>query len=192
MIKVKDNKNFHKSPGNKPTYIPKHNVASIEVYTDGGCLIDTKEKVGAWAFVIIFRHSLENNDNNEEIYHISSGFKDATTNNEMELTACKNALEYLENKKDELPYKDINVYTDSMYLQKGCNMWIFKWKANDWKNYMGENVKHKELWEAIDNHRTSFNLNFIWVKGHSDNEFNEKCDSIVKEEMTKRMKNLTK
>jgi ribonuclease HI len=88
----------------------------IEVYTDGSCL--GNPGTGGWAFLIL-----------REIGDINHfGYQQNTTNNQMELTAAINALEFIK-ENDE-----ITLFTDSSYVKNGITSWIVNWKKNNWKN----------------------------------------------------------
>ena len=105
---------------------------------------------------------------------ISGGKKD-TTNNVMELTAALEALKLL-----KFPC-EVELYSDSAYLVNGFNQgWIYGWQKNNWKNSSKEPVKNKEIWEEIYKMTQKHKVKFIKVKGHSDNEFNNRCDEMAR------------
>ena len=105
---------------------------------------------------------------------ISGGKKD-TTNNVMELTAALEALKLL-----KFPC-EVELYSDSAYLVNGFNQgWIYGWQKNSWKNSSKEPVKNKEIWEEIYKMTQKHKVKFIKVKGHSDNEFNNRCDEMAR------------
>ena len=106
---------------------------------------------------------------------ISGGEKN-TTNNIMEITAVIEGLRSL-----KYPC-DVEIYSDSAYVVNAFNQkWIDSWKKNGWKNSNKEEVKNRELWQELDelcNMQNSFK--FIKVKGHSDNEYNNRCDELAR------------
>lgn len=105
---------------------------------------------------------------------ISGGKKD-TTNNVMEITAVLEGLKLL-----KYPC-EVEVYSDSAYVVNAFNQnWIDGWKKNGWKNSKKEEVKNKELWEELDKLIHVHKVSFIKVKGHSDNEFNNRCDELAR------------
>lgn len=105
---------------------------------------------------------------------ISGGKKD-TTNNVMELTAVIEALKLV-----KFPCK-IKVYSDSAYVVNGfLQGWIYNWIKKNWKTADGKPVKNKELWEALYNFTKVHKIEFIKVKGHADNEFNNRCDELAR------------
>lgn len=61
--------------------------------------------------------------------------------------------------------------------------WIENWKKNNWKTASKEPVKNKELWQELDNLTQMHKVTFHKVKGHSDNEFNNRCDELARGEI---------
>jgi len=119
---------------------------------------------GGWGAILIYK------DVQKEI----SGNKKDTTNNQMELTAVIEALKML-----KFPC-EVTLYSDSSYTINGFKQgWIYNWKKNGWKTSDKKDVKNRELWEELYNLTTMHKVEFIKVKGHSDNEFNNKCDRLA-------------
>lgn len=105
---------------------------------------------------------------------ISGGQKN-TTNNIMELTAVIQALRLV-----KYPC-NIKIYSDSAYVVNGfLQGWIYNWIKKGWKTADGSPVKNKELWEELYNFTKVHKIEFIKVKGHSDNEFNNRCDELAR------------
>ena len=103
-----------------------------------------------------------------------SGGEISTTNNIMELTAVIQALRLV-----KYPCK-IKIYSDSAYVVNGfLNGWIDNWIKKNWKTADGKPVKNKELWEELYNFTKIHEIEFIKVKGHSDNEYNNRCDELA-------------
>ena len=137
----------------------------ITIYTDGGCV----GRTGAWAFLF--------SDEKEEISKF--GKENPTTNNRMELKAVIEALLEVERRYNEnIP--NITVHTDSRYVKEGITEWVIKWKNNGWKTAQNTPVKNKEIWITLDTVVTRLKPTFVWIKGHSGVEQNEKCDAMVK------------
>ena len=110
---------------------------------------------------------------------ISGGSKD-TTNNIMEITAVIEGLKML---KKEC---EVEIYSDSAYVVNAFNNgWIYNWMKNNWRTASKEPVKNKELWEELYNLTKKHKTTFIKVKGHSDNEFNNRCDELARSEIEK-------
>ena len=135
----------------------------VDIYTDGACLGNPGP--GGWAFIIKYR-----NGNIKEF----SGSEKYTTNNKMELTAAIKAIKYFKKKII------INIYTDSKYLKDGITIWIKKWKLNGWKTSNKKKVKNSDLWKILEEGIKDHEINWVWVKGHNENIFNEKADVLAK------------
>lgn len=104
-----------------------------------------------------------------------SGGKRDTTNNVMEITAVIEGLKLL-----KYPC-EVEVYSDSAYVVNAFNQkWIDGWKKNGWKNSSKDEVKNRELWEELDKLTSIHSVKFIKVKGHADNEFNNRCDELAR------------
>ena len=122
------------------------------------------QDLGGWAAIIM---------NEEKSLEISGGTPD-TTNNVMEMTAVIEALKYL------TEASEVEVYSDSAYVVNAFNQkWLENWKRNGWRSSDRKPVKNKELWLNLDNLVQIHKVKFVKVKGHSDNEFNNKCDELA-------------
>ncbi|MBR1944115.1 MAG: ribonuclease HI [Alphaproteobacteria bacterium] len=148
-----------------------HHGDLVEVYTDGSCMGNPGP--GGWGAVFIcnnYRSAL-------------SGFEEKTTNNRMEL---KGALEAL----IVLPQILINihVYTDSEYVKNGITMWIHSWIKNNWRTQDNKPVKNQDLWAQLYELNESRNINWHWVKGHSNCINNENADFLAKSAILKNTK----
>ncbi len=100
---------------------------------------------------------------------ISQGYK-LTTNNRMELMGVIAGLEAL-----KVEQCRVTVYTDSKYVADAVEKrWIFNWVN---KRFKGK--KNSDLWlrflEVFKRHQ----VKFIWIRGHSDNPDNERCDQLA-------------
>lgn len=110
-----------------------------------------------------------------------SGYSENTTNNIMEITAVIEALKLL---KYEC---EVEIYSDSAYVVNAFKQkWIDNWKKNNWKTSNKENVKNKELWQELDRLVNIHKVKFIKVKGHADNEWNNRCDELATGEIAKK------
>ncbi len=138
-------------------------MEKVIIYTDGAC--SGNPGPGGWGAILMYK------DTKKEI---SGGLKD-TTNNIMELTAALEALKLL-----KFPC-EVDLYSDSSYLVNGFSQgWIYNWKENNWRTSNKEPVKNKEIWEQIYSFTQIHKVNFIKVKGHSDNEYNNRCDELAR------------
>ena len=137
-------------------------MKEVTIYTDGAC--SGNPGPGGWGAILIY------GENKKEI----SGAKCDTTNNIMEITAVIEALKLL---KFEC---DVKIYSDSAYVVNAFNQgWIYNWQKNNWKTAGKDPVKNRELWEELYNLTQKHKIEFIKVKGHSDNEFNNRCDFLA-------------
>jgi ribonuclease HI len=143
----------------------------LRIYTDGGC--SGNPGPGGWAFVIV----LDTFQGGNVIASDTGGEKD-TTNNRMELTAVISSLRALKSLRD-IPRKPV-LYTDSQYVQLGITDWINKWKRNSWRTSDKKPVKNKDLWMELDALAGELEISWKWVKGHSGDEYNERCDKMTR------------
>lgn len=138
-------------------------MKKVNIYTDGAC--SGNPGPGGWAAVLIYK------GREKQI----SGFKPETTNNRMELTAVLKALRAL--KEPCL----VTVHTDSAYIQKAFEQgWINRWEQNGWKTTAKKPVENQDLWKDILAAAGEHEVSFIKVKGHSDDKYNNLCDSLAK------------
>ena len=146
------------------------------IYTDGSAKgrIGTEDTYGGWAF-----YSVE--DKVE-----CSGAKYGTTNNEMELTAIREAILhcFVIFSKDKTA--TFTIYSDSAYSINCLTVWCNSWRKNGWINSEGKPVKNKELIQEILNSLAfSPPIQFKKVKGHVGVLYNEKVDSMAQREAYK-------
>ena len=133
----------------------------INIWTDGAC--SGNPGPGGWGALIKYDNSTK------EI----SGSEKNTTNNRMEMMAVIEALKYVDTESK------FNLYTDSKYVKNGIESWIIKWKMNGWKTSSKKPVKNKNLWTELDKQINRHTVNWSWVKGHSNNKFNEQADLLA-------------
>ncbi|MBD8500526.1 MULTISPECIES: ribonuclease HI [Paenibacillus] len=139
-------------------------MKQVLIYTDGAC--SGNPGPGGWGAVLLFG-----------VYRkeISGGEKH-TTNNRMEIQAVIEALKALNE-----PCL-VKLYSDSAYVvncfQQG---WIYNWMKNGWRTSKGLAVENKELWQELWQLMRKHKVEYIKVKGHSDNELNNHCDFLARE-----------
>ena len=137
-------------------------LESVTIYTDGACIGNP----GPGGYGVVLLHSGDRQE-------LSAGYR-LTTNNRMEMMAAITALEVLS--KPSV----VTLYSDSQYLinamEKG---WAKKWQANGWKRNAKEMAKNPDLWERLLKLSKEHKVKFIWVRGHSGNTENEKCDRLA-------------
>ena len=106
----------------------------------------------------------------ERSKELSAGYR-RTTNNRMELMAVIAALEAL--KRESL---NIIIYSDSQYVVKAVQEgWLKKWIATQFAG----GKKNKDLWMRYAELAKNHNIRFVWVRGHADNPFNNRCDELA-------------
>ena len=138
-------------------------MEEVTIYTDGAC--SGNPGPGGWGALLMYK------DMKKEV----SGGKKDTTNNVMELTAVIEGLKLL-----KFPCK-VKLYSDSAYVVNCFNQkWIYGWFKNGWKNSNKEPVKNKELWQELYDLTKVHEVEFIKVKGHADNEYNNRCDELAR------------
>ena len=141
---------------------PGDTTGKILVYTDGGCLGNPGP--GGYGAVI-----LEGGKRTE----LARGFR-LTTNNRMELLACIVALEAL-----KAP-SDVVLHSDSRYVVNGMSKgWAERWQARGWKLRNDQDVKNADLWRQLVALCQQHDVEFRWVRGHSGNPDNERCDQLA-------------
>jgi ribonuclease HI len=133
----------------------------IKIFTDGAC--KGNPGLGGWGALII------EDVKETEIY----GGNFNTTNNQMELKATIEALNFF---KDP---KIIELYTDSKYVKDGITEWIINWKKNGWKNASKKPVKNSDLWKELDQMTKHHEVSWFWVKGHSNHRENDIADALA-------------
>ena len=134
------------------------------IYTDGAC--SGNPGPGGWGAVIF--------DEKKKQQNISGKVKD-TTNNRMELLAPIMALKKIKSKSE------VVIFTDSTYVKNGITEWIKKWEKNGWKSSNKKAVKNKDLWVKLNGLCQKSNVQWKWVKGHSNDEYNNLADELATE-----------
>lgn len=143
-------------------------MEKVTIYTDGAC--SGNPGPGGWGTILMYK------DIKKEI----SGGNKNTTNNVMELTAVIEGLKML-----KFPC-EVKIYSDSAYVVNAFTQkWIYGWLKNGWKTSNKEEVKNKELWQELYEFTKIHNIEFIKVKGHSDNEYNNRCDELARNAINK-------
>ena len=143
-------------------------MEKVIIYTDGAC--SGNPGPGGWGAILMYQ------SNKKEM----SGGARQTTNNIMELTAALEALKQL-----KFPC-EVELYSDSAYLVNAFNQkWIEGWKKKNWTNSSKDPVKNKEIWQELDKLTNIHKVKFIKVKGHADNEYNNRCDELARNAIQK-------
>lgn len=136
-------------------------MKEVTIYTDGAC--SGNPGPGGWAAILIYgKHEKE-----------LSGGEAETTNNRMELSGAIAALGALTERCS------VTLYTDSQYIERAVNEhWLDGWKKRGWRRKDGP-VKNLELWQELDRLLGEHSVAVRWVKGHAENEYNNRCDALA-------------
>lgn len=139
----------------------KNSTQEITIYTDGAC--SPNPGPGGWAALIIIdgKHTM------------LTGSDPQTTNNRMELTAAIEALMLV--KKG----RQITLFTDSEYLQKGIEDWLPRWLEKNWKGSSGK-VANRDLWEKLIEATQNHQITWQWLRGHAGNRWNMMVDRLAR------------
>lgn len=136
-------------------------TVDIEIYTDGAC--KGNPGPGGWGALLL------SGEHRKELF----GGELDTTNNKMELQAAIEGLRALKR-----PSK-VRLFTDSQYVKNGIETWIHGWKKNNWKTSAKKPVKNADLWRALDAMCQSHEVEWRWVKGHSNHTENDIADALA-------------
>ena len=140
----------------------------VTVYTDGAC--SGNPGPGGWGAVLIYG----------EMRREMSGAEANTTNNRMELTAVLTALALL---KEPCV---VELYSDSKYvvdaIEKG---WLYGWQKKGWIKADKKPVLNVDLWQQLLPQLARHQVHLHWVKGHAENEKNNRCDQLAVAESKK-------
>jgi ribonuclease HI len=135
----------------------------VVIYTDGAC--SGNPGPGGWGAI------LTSGSHRKEL----KGGEDHTTNNRMELMGAISALEALKGPSN------VELHTDSKYVQQGISQWIHGWKRNGWKTADKKPVKNTDLWQRLDEAMKHHDVKWHWVKGHAGHDMNERADELARE-----------
>ena len=143
-------------------------MKNIIIYTDGACSYNPGP--GGWGAILMYK------DTKKEI----SGYNPLTTNNQMELTAVIEALLKL---KETCKVK---LYSDSAYVINAFTQdWVGNWQKNGFKNAKKKEIENIDLWKRLINLNEYHDIEWIKVKGHADNIYNNRCDELARLEISK-------
>ncbi len=137
----------------------------VRIYTDGACIGNPGP--GGWGAVLL------SGPHRKEI----SGGERETTNNRMELQAAIEALRALREPAE------VDLHTDSAYLQRGITEWLPRWKAQGWRRREGKRllpVANEDLWRELDALVAAHRVRFHWLAGHAGHPENERADRLAR------------
>ncbi len=134
----------------------------VDIYTDGACSGNPGK--GGYCAILVYGKTEK----------ILQGGEESTTNNRMELQAVISGLSALKEKCS------VTVYSDSNYVVEAINSeWLIAWQNSSWRTAGKKDVKNVDLWKALSDLLSVHEVKFVKVKGHSDNEYNNRCDKIA-------------
>ena len=137
-------------------------MKQVTIYTDGAC--SGNPGPGGWGAVLMYK------DKKLEI----SGYEAHTTNNRMELLAPIQALSRLKEPCE------VSVYSDSAYLVNAFRQhWLDNWQKRNWLKSNKKPVENQDLWKQLLEYDGIHRIRWIKVKGHADNEYNNRCDELA-------------
>ncbi|MGG1664565.1 ribonuclease HI [Brevibacillus sp. NRS-1366] len=137
-------------------------IREVEIYTDGAC--SGNPGPGGWGAVLMYGQHIKE----------MSGAEPNTTNNRMELQAAISALSTL---KEACK---VTLYSDSAYLVNCFKQgWYKGWLKNGWKNSKGQPVENQDLWKELLRLMEIHQVEYVKVKGHADNKWNNRCDELA-------------
>lgn len=143
-------------------------MKQVDIYTDGACSGNPGK--GGWCAILMCGGKEK----------ILSGGEAETTNNRMEIAAAVQGLSALKVRCS------VKLYSDSAYLVNAVeNGWLDSWQKNNWRTADNKSVKNKDLWLEIVRLLHAHDVTFVKVKGHADNENNNRCDKIARAEISK-------
>ena len=137
-------------------------MKTVTVYTDGAC--SGNPGPGGWAAILMY------GPHKKEL----SGGEAETTNNRMELTAVLRALEALKEPCE------VDLWSDSKYVIDGLSKgWARSWRAKGWVKSDKKPALNPDLWGPLLDQTDRHTLRYHWVKGHAENEWNNRCDELA-------------
>ncbi len=135
------------------------------IYTDGAC--SGNPGPGGWGVVVRFTNGQQ---------HELGSYEPSTTNNRMEMQAAIAGLEFWHQHGQGEAF---TLLSDSQYVIKGITEWVRGWQRRGWKTASGQPVLNRDLWERLDA-LNSPAVKWQYVRGHSGEPGNERCDAIAR------------
>ena len=130
-------------------------ISDVVIYTDGAC--SGNPGPGGWAAILM-----------------AGGAKKELSGDRMELMGVISGLKALTRPCN------VEVHSDSAYVVNAFSQnWIGKWASNGWKNSAKADVANTDLWKELLELTKIHNVTFVKVKGHADNEYNNRCDELA-------------
>ena len=143
-------------------------MKEVILYTDGAC--SGNPGPGGWGAILVYKGKEK----------VMSGGMNETTNNRMEILAVIEGLKCLKE-----PCK-VEIYSDSAYVVNTfLQGWLENWIKNDWKTSSNKQVQNVDLWKELIALLNKHEVHWNKVKGHADNELNNRCDVLARGEIDK-------
>lgn len=143
-------------------------MKEVILYTDGAC--SGNPGPGGWGSILVYKGKEK----------VMSGGMNETTNNRMEILAVIEGLKCLKE-----PCK-VEIYSDSAYVVNTfLQGWLENWIKNDWKTSSNKQVQNVDLWKELIALLNKHEVHWNKVKGHADNELNNRCDVLARGEIDK-------
>ena len=137
-------------------------MKQVTIYTDGAC--SGNPGPGGWGAILRYGSA------EREL----SGGEAATTNNRMELLGVISALEAL---KEPCI---VELWSDSKYVIDGLSKgWAAGWRKRGWVKSDKKPALNPDLWARLLDLAEKHEMRYHWVKGHADNEYNNRCDALA-------------
>ena len=137
-------------------------MKSVTIYTDGAC--SGNPGPGGWGAILKY------GEHEKEL----SGGEANTTNNRMELTAVISALKLLKEPCE------VELWSDSKYVVDAVDKgWVYGWQKKGWRKADNKPALNVDLWEELLPLLREHTVRWHWVKGHAENEYNNRCDALA-------------
>lgn len=153
---------------------------ALTIFTDGSSY--SNPRVGGTGFVFVW---IKANGDAETYKYQTIGYRNAT-NQQMELQACIEALNFVNSKGsasllDFTRFSKIIVRTDARYIVDNY-VSAHYWQRQKWFNNEGRPIANAELWKLLlqQTKKAPKRVYFEWVKGHSKSEYNKQADKLAR------------
>lgn len=149
---------------------------TLYFYTDGSSY--SGPRAGGMGIVMVS----VNADGTDTVEEVTVQGHAGATNNQMELKACVEALRFASKTPRLQARREVQIFTDSLYVVNNYRTAMFTWSAQDWRTADGRPILNVELWQALIGaiQRVRKRVQISWVKGHKKNPYNEAADRAAK------------